>query len=598
MAPLTVRYAFDPRLQAAANAAGRNYWYAYAAEILDRLGVCAGPFPAEDCADPGRLGQVGVLVLGDFPGGTLPAGAAEALAAWVRNGGVLIGFATEGLDGLFGVAGVGSIPQDSHPFAITAYVEFLPRPVTADCRAPIEPGQKLIVISPVREVRLAGAEEAARLWRCGPGCPGDGRRATDSGLSAITCRRLGRGHAFYFAFDLCQTMWALQQGRPIDRDYDGDGYLRVSDACVIGDNSRAVPYADAFHFLLAGMIGRRPVPALYPAPALGGRVPPGLLFFGGDDEGDPGNQVAASDFMASRGLPYHVNLMPREGRFAIDRAEQSRIEANGHEIALHYNFMDGFRHPGGFTREDVLAQARLFRDAFGKDSLCSVAHWCRWVGWAEPARWMAEAGGIAENHRIHWTSPPLNPVNCVGFAFGSAFPRRYWDDAAHGNERLPFLSLPIVAYEVGYEGDKVCPETMRAAFDLAMRYHLTLNYFYHPVYIARYPACREAIDLLCGLAKALPVPPALMGPDRLARWWFARSAGALTGAALEGDTVTFAAECAWEDGFVVRVPTGGAPARWCRVDGVSAEFLDCFEFGQHWAHVALPPGRHDVTLRL
>jgi len=50
-------------------------------------------------------------------------------------------------------------------------------------------------------------------------------------------------------------------------------------------------------------------------------------------------QVSASDFMKSRGLPYHINLMPLNGRFAISRAEFRHMRANGHELSLHYNFM-------------------------------------------------------------------------------------------------------------------------------------------------------------------------------------------------------------------------------------------------------------------
>jgi len=598
MAPLTVRYAVDPRLQAEANARGLTYWSAYVAEVLDRLGVCAQPCALGQISDPELLARTGAMVLGDVPRSAIPGRADQALRDWVRRGGVLVGFATEGLDELFGVADDGTLAQGEDPFQISGYAVLGEAPVTCACRAPIEPEQKLIILSPVRLLRLTHAEELARLFRCAPEAPGDGRLAVDSGRPAITARRFGRGFAFLFAFNLSQTLWALQQGRPVDRDYDGDGYLRVSDACVVGQNSRAVPYADALHFVLASMVARLPVPSIYPIPARHGRVPPCLLFFGGDDEAEPHNQVIASDFMASRGLPYHLNLMPRAGRFAIDSTEQARIEANGHEIALHYDFMDGFQHPCGFTRADVLHQARLFRETFGRDSACSVTHWCRWVGWADAARWMHEAGGIAENHRIHWTSPPVNPVNRVGFAFGSAFPRHYWDDAAHGNVRLDFLSLPIVAYEAGYEGDRVFPEMTREALDLAMRYHLTLNYFYHPIYIARSPACRQALDHLVERIRRLPVPPVLMGPDRLAHWWLARSQATIQGALRERRTLSLTAECGWEDGYVVRIPTGATPARSCRVDRRLAPLESGLEFGQYWAHVALPPGRHDLRLRL
>jgi len=99
---------------------------------------------------------------------------------------------------------------------------------------------------------------------------------------------------------------------------------------------------------------------------------------------------------------------------------------------VHFNFVTGYQHPCGFTREELLAQAALFRQRFGRDSVCGVNHSVRWVGWAEPGRWMREAGCKADNSFFGWTSPPTNPVNTIGFVHGSAFPRHLWDDAAHG----------------------------------------------------------------------------------------------------------------------------------------------------------------------
>ncbi|MBM4041004.1 MAG: hypothetical protein FJ290_21095 [Planctomycetes bacterium] len=602
---LAACYAFDRGPQAAANAEGRNYWYAYVKEILSRLGACAQPLPLVACAEPSELSHVGVLVLGDFPASALPKGAGRALAEWVAAGGVLIGFATEGLDGLFGVAGIGRVAQARGPFSINGYLELDRSPVTEDCRAPIAPGQRLIIVSPVRLLRPSGSQELARLFLCDPDTPDDGSRARDSGSPAITQRELGAGHAFYFAFDLAQTMWAIQQGRPVDSDYDGDGYHRASDACVLGGNSLEVPYADALHFLLANMIGRRPVPMVHQvpprAPGAGdgsGRVAPALLCFGGDDEGQPENQVLASDFMAARGLPYHINAMPLGGRFALSRDEKAHIEANGHEVSLHYNFIDGFPHPCGFTREDVAGQARLFRETFGHDPVCSVMHWCRWTGWAEPARWIREQGGRADNSFIHWTSPPLNPTGLVGFAFGSAFPRHVWDDAAHANARLDFIEIPVVAYEVGYEGDECRPEQMRWCLELAARYRLTFDFFWHPIYIARYPACQKAVDELVRLIGQMPVPPVLAGLDEACRWWDARSKATMRNAALDSGRLSFEAECGYRNGFVIKVPTGETPARGCEADGVAAPFESAHEFGQHWAFIPLPPGRHVITLGL
>ncbi|MEW6753934.1 MAG: hypothetical protein AB1505_23580 [Candidatus Latescibacterota bacterium] len=595
---LAVCYAQDPRLQEAANAQGCNCWYTYVAEVLSRMGADAQPLPLSACGSAGALARAGVLVLGNFAAPDLPEGAGRALGEWVAGGGVLIGLATEGLDDLFGVTGLGGLPQVPDPFSISAYWDLLPSPVTAGCRAAVDPDQPLIVLAPARRLRCTHAAPLARLLLPDPQAPGDGRRARDSGLPAVTGRRMGAGHAFYFAFDAAQTLWVLQQGRPVDRDWDGDGYLRRTDASVVADNSRGVPYADAVHFLLENMVGRLPVPLVDPIPPRQGRPAPALLYFGGDDECTPGIQVPASDFMAARGLPYHLNLMPGEGRFALSPQEQAQVEANGHELALHYDFTTGYQHPCGFARQDVLAQARLFRARFGRDCVCSVNHAVRWVGWAEPGRWMREAGGRADNSFFGWTSPPTNPVNTLGFVHGSAFPRRLWDDAEHGNAPLDFLEIPITGYELGYEGESFLPERVSQALDLALAHHLTLEFFYHPVYIARYPACRRAIDELVRLLGLLETPPVLMGPDQVCRWWEARSRARLTGALRRGQEVRFAAACDWPEGFVVRVPVGQELPAEVRVDGRPQPTEWRTERGQHWLCVPLGAGRHEVEVRL
>jgi len=49
-----------------------------------------------------------------------------------------------------------------------------------------------------------------------------------------------------------------------------------------------------------------------------GGIPDALFHYGGDDEGDPDNQLAAADIMKELGLSYHVNIMPHpDGQFAL-----------------------------------------------------------------------------------------------------------------------------------------------------------------------------------------------------------------------------------------------------------------------------------------
>ena len=223
MEALSVCYAFSHRLQDEANAAGRNYWYVYVREILSRLGVTARPLELSTCAQMDALARVGVLFLGDFHASALPSGAGDALTQWVAAGGVLIGSATEGLDMLFGIAAKDAMPQEHGPFSINGHFHFRDCPVTQDCRAPVEPDQKLIITSPLRVIHATTSGEIAHIFTCDPDHPDDGSCAHDAAAAAITHRQLGEGHAFYFAFNVAQTMWVIQQGRPVDRDYDADG---------------------------------------------------------------------------------------------------------------------------------------------------------------------------------------------------------------------------------------------------------------------------------------------------------------------------------------------------------------------------------------
>ncbi|UCH34526.1 MAG: hypothetical protein JSV65_18710 [Armatimonadota bacterium] len=594
--PLDVGVVWDESAREQANRSGRNYWYAYIWDMLERLGIAAARVPPSALATPKRLARLGSIILGGVAE-AVPGEAAAALTEWVRAGGTLIGFAVEGLDGLFGIRPRAAVPQPEDEFAITGYLEFTRGTLTHGIHSPLAPEQRLIIISPVRPVVPVKGREVARFFAPHAAAPDDGARARATRLAIVTARRVGKGWAFYFGFDVPHTIWALQQGRPIDRDYDGDGYLRFGDAMVIGSNSPHVPYADELALLVQNMLARRPTPMLHQLPPTDGAVPDALFHFGGDDECQPGVHLPASDFMRSRGLPYHINLMPLDGRFAISRQEFRRIRANGHELSLHYNFMDGFTHPGPFAEQDVAAQVALYRAAFGRAPVCTVNHWCRWAGWAEPAKWMLAAGAKADNSRIHYGSPPLNPVNRMGFAFGTAFPYFFRDDWRGGNARIPFVQEPIVAYEVGYEGGATDFRMLRHAVDIAARYHMTMNMFYHPVYIASYPACRTAIDELLRYVRGRKLRAVFMGSDELWRWWWQRSRGRIGRARAGGDAVSFTARCGYSGGFVVKLPLGREKPTRCLVDGKPVRFHVERRFGRTWVLVPLPRGEHDVAVK-
>lgn len=291
-------------------------------------------------------------------------------------------------------------------------------------------------------------------------------------------------------------------------------------------------------------------------------------------------------------LPYHVNAMPREGAFGLSVEDAAAIRANGHEVSLHYNFRDGFAHPGPFRREDVMAQFAAFRRRFGFEPVCTVNHCVHWTGWAEPAEWMRDAGGRADNSFTHKRFPPSNPVNSFGFSFGSAFPHYFYRDHRGGNARLDFLEQPIVAYEVGYTREGTDFPRLHRILDHAARYHLTLNTFYHPVYVAEWPTCRLAIKELLRYLDERRIAAVHLGNDALWRWWDARHRSTIGDAVREDGRLRCAVDCAAPGGLIVKLPAPGRGEVAAELDGKPVAARVREELGRPWAHVVVPQGAH------
>ncbi|MBI3920379.1 MAG: hypothetical protein HY318_03085 [Armatimonadetes bacterium] len=583
----TVGYLYDPESHASTNSRGENYWSAYIPEILDQLGASASPIRLDSFEE--SLQSLCVLVVGDARSIDLGA-VADTIADWVESGGTLIGLAPSGLDPLFGNTFNSVTPEPDSPYHPTALVRLKPHCLTTGVYSPRFEKDPVPVFGPVRKVVAQHSTTLASL---------ENLRCAETSFAAITHCAVGSGHACYFCFDLAQTLWLIHKGRPIEGDHDLDGYMRFSDGVVTGNLSHEVPYADLLLYLLQNLLHQAGVPMIHQIPPSNGEVADFLAFFGGDDEGlKDGTQIAASDFMRSRDLPYHINIMPYpDGTFGLTVPEYEHIVANGHEPSLHYNFIDGFSHPCGFTRDDVLRQCEAYVRTFGRKPVATVNHWCRWCGWNEPAKWMREAGGRADNSRIGASSPPLNPVNRIGFAFGTAYPNYFYEDWRERNRKIDFLSLPIAAYEVGYFGEATDFETLHQALDLAADYHYTINFFFHPIYIAKYPACREAIDELLRYTQERALRPVYFGPDALWEWWDARTRSSLDQVSLTQAETRFLARCQYDEGMVVKVPVRGESAQ-VSVGGVATVPVIERHFGVDYALVICPPGETEVVVTM
>jgi hypothetical protein len=190
-----------------------------------------------------------------------------------------------------------------------------------------------------------------------------------------------------------------------------------------------------------------------------------------------------------------------------------------------------------------------------------------------------------------------------GFGFGTAYPFYFWDDWRARNARIDFMEQPIVCYEAGHRGstavepdrDTRAFEDLHLALSLALKYHLTLNMFYHPTYIVRNAACREAlyeIRRYLAFRRAVVVH---MNNRMLAEWWDARHASAVAVCALSRRQTTFRARCAYPAGMVVKLPLPQGCEGAC-VEGTSAVTVRR-EFGRTWIYLVVPRGRHRLTVR-
>jgi hypothetical protein len=127
-----------------------------------------------------------------------------------------------------------------------------------------------------------------------------------------------------------------------------------------------------------------------------------------------------------------------------------------------------------------------------------------------------------------------------------------------------------------------------------------MNMFYHPVYIAEYPACRQAIEEGLRYLNERKIRPLHLGNDGLYEWWKARSQTQVSSVIADGDRLTFEVRCGYPAGMIVKVPLGRRTAESVTVDGKSCvqRLRNERKFGQNWALAVVPRGRSVVNLSL
>jgi len=586
-------YICDEKLKQELNKNKQNYWDVYIREINDLLGIRARVLSIRELEDIDRLEGIGTLIIGHDSATQLTDRMREVLAEWVSAGGMLIGFAVDGLDHVFGMQPVGAIKQQPDDYAISAYFELWPHQITHEVHPALSFEQRLFALSDIRLVKPEGSIELARLYDSA------GR---DLGCPAITWNRYGEGYAGYFAFDVAKTIWLLHQGRPVPASDDTKKYPKTSQLQVLGDNSRKIPYADEITLILQNMISHNPQPFIYQIPPLGEEIPDALLYWGGDEyHGPVERSLKASDWMKQKGLPYHINMCDNH---PITPEQLHHIKQNGHEVSLYYQLHeeDNF----AMKEEYYIELNDLFHEKIGFRPLCTVNKWLGWSGWAEPAKWMLKAGGRADNS--FYGNPaahdhPFSNGPSFAFGFGTSYPFNFYDDYEHENQRIDFIEEPIVCYEIGHRGsitgkDKEtrAVEDVHAPIDLAVKYHLLMNMFYHPIYISYYPRCREAIEEILRYIEYIGARVLHLGNDQVCKWWYARSHSAIDAVISQENSIRFECNCEYIPGMIVKIPVSGDSELQVLLDGRVASYKEKQEFGRRWIYVVVPAGRSKVEI--
>ncbi|MCX8082726.1 MAG: hypothetical protein N3D17_04960 [bacterium] len=568
------------------NKKGENYWWIYIEEILNHIGLIAERIHTKDLIR--GIKEYAVLFIGQTEK-ELPW---REIEKWVESGGILIGVCLD-RDSIFGNEFVKSI-SDKGVFSITGEIFLNKHFFTENIHSPIHKDKPLLVSGNIRLLQTLNSEVLAQC----------------NGYPVITCRRAGKGWFFYFGFDLTKTFWILNQGRPVEQDYDGDGYLRNADGILINGYEPEILYTDEFLFLLQNMVSVSSIPLIHYLPSMkDGDIPDALFYYGGDDEATPGINIPASEFMKEMGLPYHINIMPDENyKFAVNKKEKEILEENGTEISLHLNFMDNFSHPSGFSESDVAKQVKLFIDEFKKIPVCCNTHWLRWTGLYEPALWMGQRGIKSFNGKIQVTVPPINPINRLGFSFGTSFPFFYWTDYKYENQKLDFLDLPIIAYECGYKYIDTANSSgwedmdwsykyevdfpvLEKCINIATYYNLTMNFFYHPVYIARVSSCREIIKKIKEVGKEKELKIIHSTPDRLTEWWLARAKARIDDIEIEKNKIVFNTYS--DVAIIVKIPLHNR-----KVNKINFPFRIKKLFSQFWIFISVPKGENTIEVVL
>jgi hypothetical protein len=582
-----VAYLDCASLLKARNKVCENHWSSYWQEITGQMGYSATRYDSFEHLRR-NLSSCRVLFIDEVD---VPAVDKESILSWVHHGGILVGSLTFGLDELFGITSGELCYETDDEYTIQAYaaikenaVSYLP-----------EAAEKSFTLPVISKYRICITQEDVNslAFLLPPTFCSVSGSHEESGNPAIWERKAGKGQVFYFAFSIPQTLCILHQGRPVDRDWDRDGFYRSGDGIVLTQcHDLENPYADYYLYILQAILDQINMPSIYPLPPKDGKPADlAIHFLGGDACDTMKVQVAAASKMHELDLPYHVNIMPdsRITGFAVSKEAYGTLRGLDCERSIQFNF---FRARQFFTEDEVNAQLSLFKKTFGETPICSANHAWMWSGWADFPRWCWNRGMKGDASRAHhFLIPDANPVNTFGFGFGTAFPHFVMDDWIYQNRLMDYVYMPMMFYEprISQSTERKDKSQIKRIIDKAKASAWLMSCFFHPMSLVRDPDCQKALTYLLNYIVTKKYRVLYIGTDSACLWWHSRNKSSV----LERDG-TYLVHASYKDGIVVRFPD--RPDATCLLDGKPVKMEHHQMAGRDCRLVVVPSGDHCISL--
>lgn len=476
-------------------------WWMFAAEVLEHVRI---PHGVEDVT-PSALPPRGVLLFACPPQATDDA--LTELIGWVQGGGVVVAVGGSGtLAERTGVQ-VGSTIRDGHVL------------VDAKCAGDID--VPLHAFGGVELLAPASARILAR-W------------STPSSEAAAVSVDVGDGRVTVVGVDLWQSIVRILQGWPVltDGTPAADGSAPIDDRILKSEDGvalsfecdRAVPPGQPqlpdshfpyefppsvappfFHRPQADLWRRVFLRVLFDAADSAGIALPWLYYW-------PAQIPAVAHLSqdADGNVPEHAesalelfdeleirttwcHLYP--GGYGAEIMD--RIEAAGHEHALHYNAMaDADIAQWGWRY--ARAQHSWLQATLGRERIVSNKnHYTRWEGWHELYLWCERLGIEIDQTRGG------SKLGSAGFTFGTTHVWFPIADQTERNRRIDVLAMPLHTQDLALAGHESIRDVI---LDQALAEHGLAHFLFHPVHLHERDYVRSACVAVAQAARERGMP--------------------------------------------------------------------------------------------